>query len=114
VLEPGVYRGGAAFVGQSATIAGNNATLDVVDAIASTVLVDSASSINIRDLNIEEHLVRSDSDHIAVIQLDDSELTMDRVHSELSTLYAVSGNSVKVVIRNSEFAGGTTGPWCPW
>ena len=103
VLEPGVYRGGALFSGKRAIIAGSNATVDIVEPAVSTIGVFNASSIKIRDLNLEEHITIPDSDVGFAIASDTSELVVDDFRSNTLMLYAFGGDSL--TIRNSEFAG---------
>jgi hypothetical protein len=88
VLQPGQYSGGASFVGKKVTIAGNNATLNIVDSPLS-LIGGSNSDIIIRNINIDENLSSGSQEAISVINFNTSNITIDNMRSNTSLLNAV-------------------------
>jgi hypothetical protein len=103
VLQPGRYTGGASFTGKTAIIAANGATVEFADSNRSPIEIGGGSSIQIRDLNLEEHLANLSSDDVAVIVSSMSDVSFDNLRSETTQLYAAYGGNL--TIRRSSFTG---------
>ena len=108
VLQPGRYSGGASLVGKKVTIAGNNATLYIVDSPLS-LIGGSNSEITIRDINIEEHLSPDGQEAIAIIDLIASNITIENMKSNTSLLIAVlvsnDDQNSTLIVGHSSFTG---------
>jgi hypothetical protein len=104
VLLPGRHAGGAIFSGKAATIAGNDATIDDTDSVQSAVNITDGSSISVRDIRVEEHLSDPSSDALGVINVIQSNLTVDNLQSDTKKLSAIYGNTgTTVTIRRASF-----------
>lgn len=108
VLQPGRYSGGAIFDGKKATIAGHNAILDIVDT-ASLVNILNSSMLNVRNINLEDHLNTAGMDNIPPgIQVLGSSLTVDNMQSNTIHIEAIevpSNFNGTLVVGHSHFTG---------
>lgn len=108
-LQPGRYSGGARLSGQKATIAGHNAILDLIDVPQSLISILNGSAVNLRDINLEDHTdpLSTDSDPCG-IAVQDSNLTVENMHSNSINLYAMcipSQHDGTLRVGHSHFTG---------
>lgn len=107
VMRPGRYPGGAVFDGKKVTVVGSNATLDMIDDPLSFVTAANGSAINIRNLNIDEHLTNPDPDANAAILCDMCDLIIDNMQSTTVRLFAAYQSTLgsTLTVRHSSFSG---------
>jgi len=108
VLSAGIYIfDSARFDGKSTTIVGGGATI-ADSGGATTVVVANGSSIEMRDLIVEDYLDQDDSDHSAIILVQNSTVTVDNMKGRSSHRDALNASiQSTITIRHSTFSGRT-------
>lgn len=109
VLQPGRYSGGADFNSKKATITGNNAIIDIAEDPLSLITIENNSDINMRNIDIDDHVVNLMVETLGAIALSNSNLTIDNMQSNTILIRAVGVNNNNIghtlTITRSSFQG---------
>jgi hypothetical protein len=92
---------------------GNNATIDIADPLLSFIDIGNNSSINMRNIDLTEHITQHDSGNDVAIGTSESTLFIDNMHSNTFQFYAVTGSTSSggITVRNSTFTGPSLTGW---
>ena len=103
-LLPGIHITGASFEQKTVTLAGNGATIGVVDLVNSTIFVDGGQA-TLRDLIFDEHTAEGNSDGLAVVLVHAATVNIDNLTSTTIHIPAIAneGDSSRITLSHGKF-----------